>query len=112
VHLLCVDIYLCTISERMPHISIDLRQLQTIMRRSLYISRTLLVYSFRPPFLQFLEPSTSDTSKNTAVRFNQQLHIALLFLDLLERKGGFRRLKDLTPANTVRLSLLLSGEPA
>ena len=67
----------------MPHISIDLRQLQTIVCRSLYISRTLLAYLFRSPLLQILEPSTSGTGKDTVVRFNQQLHIALLFLNLL-----------------------------
>jgi hypothetical protein len=36
---------------------------------------------FVPPSI--LEPSTSVTGKDTVVRFNQQLHTALLFLNLL-----------------------------
>jgi hypothetical protein len=66
----------------MPHISIDLRQLQTLVRRSC-TSRELSWHThFVSPLLQIHEPSTSSTGKDTVVRFSHQLHIALLFLNL------------------------------
>jgi hypothetical protein len=65
----------------MPHISIDLRQLQILVRRSC-TSRELSWHThFVSPLLQIHEPSTSSTGKDTVVRFSHQLHITLLFLN-------------------------------